>query len=183
MFEIKEAKIPGCYEITLKPFLDKRGLFVKTFHEQIFKERNLAAHFAEEYYSVSAKNVLRGLHFQLPPYDHEKIVFCLAGRAFDVVLDMRKGSPAFGKYESFELSPQRHNMIYIPRGLAHGFYAMQDNTLMFYKVTTAYVPDLDSGIRWDSAGINWPCENPNVSDRDNRLAKFEDFNSPFVFQE
>ncbi|MBN1788090.1 MAG: dTDP-4-dehydrorhamnose 3,5-epimerase [Sedimentisphaerales bacterium] len=183
MFEIKETKIPGCYEIVLKPIKDKRGQFIKTFHELTFKEHNLATDFAEEYYSISARNVLRGMHFQLPPHDHEKIVYCPAGKALDVVLDLRKGSPAFGKYESFELSPEKCNMIYIPRGLAHGFYSQQDNTQMFYKVTTAYVPESDSGVRWDSAKIDWPCKDPVISDKDDKLVKFKDFDSPFTFEE
>jgi dTDP-4-dehydrorhamnose 3,5-epimerase len=183
MFDIIKKQIPGCYEIISKPFYDKRGHFVKTFHEQAFKSYGLAVDFAEEFYSISAKNVLRGLHFQLPPQDHDKIVFCLAGKAFDVVLDIRKGSPAFGKYESFELSPEKFNMVYIPRGLAHGFYSLQDNTLMFYKVTAAHAPNLDSGIRWNSAKITWPCDNPVISDKDNNLPKFDDFDSPFIFKE
>ena len=110
-------------------------------------------------------------------------VFCLTGKAFDVVLDIRKGSPTFGKYESFELSPEKFNMVYITRGLAHGFYSLQDNTLIFYKVTAAHAPNLDSGIRWNSAKITWPCDNPVVSDKDNNLPKFDDFDSPFIFKE
>lgn len=183
MFEIIEKKIPGCYEIRTEPFGDKRGQFVKTFDKQLFKSHGLAANFAEEFYSLSFKNVLRGLHFQLPPHDHEKTVCCLTGKAFDVVLDIRKGSPTFGKYEFIELAPQRYNTIYIPKGLAHGFYAMENNTLLFYKVTTAHVPACDSGILWNSAEINWPCDNPIVSDRDNNLPKFDDFDSPFIFKE
>jgi dTDP-4-dehydrorhamnose 3,5-epimerase len=182
MFEIIEKEIPGCFEIIIEPFQDKRGRFIKTFHEPTFKSHGLATNFVEEFYSLSAKNVLRGLHFQVPPYDHEKIVYCLTGKAFDVVLDIRKGSPTFGKHESFELAPEKHNIIYISRGLAHGFYAIQDNTLMFYKITTTHVPDFDSGIHWNSAGINWPCSNPIVSDRDDNLPRFDDFDSPFIFE-
>ncbi|MDD5010597.1 MAG: dTDP-4-dehydrorhamnose 3,5-epimerase [Phycisphaerae bacterium] len=183
MFEITKKKISGCYEIRTTSFKDKRGQFIKTFHKPTFESYGLAVDFAEEFYSLSAKNVLRGLHFQLPPHDHDKIIFCLAGKAFDVVLDIRKGSPTFGKYETFELSPENFNMVYISRGLAHGFYAAEHNTLLFYKVTTVHTPDFDSGIHWDSAGINWPCRNPIVSARDNSFQKFDDFKSPFTFKE
>jgi dTDP-4-dehydrorhamnose 3,5-epimerase len=181
MMEFIPSRIPGCFEIQPVVFKDERGLFVKTFHEQVFAQHGLETHFAETYYSRSYKGVLRGLHFQVPPYDHAKLVYCIAGRVKDVVVDLRVGSPTYGEFASFLLSAETANMVYVPRGLAHGFYTLSDSAIMMYKVTSVYSPQHDTGIRWDSVGIDWPNDNPIISERDRQFVPLADFQSPFRF--
>ena len=178
--EIRQTEIPGCFEITPKVLKDERGTFVKTFHQEIFKANGLETHFTEEYYSFSKKRVLRGLHFQLPPLDHIKFVYCVSGRVLDAVVDLRIGFPTYGEFETFELSAEKANMLYIPKGLAHGFYVLSESAIMVYKVTTVYSPEHDTGILWNSVGIPWPDEKPIISQRDSRFISFADSKSPFV---
>lgn len=176
-----EAAIPGCYEITPQIFEDERGLFIKTFHKGFFAERGLNTQFDEEFYSVSRKGVLRGLHFQIPPHDLTKLVYCVSGEVLDIVVDLRVGSPTYGEFATFELSATKANLLYIPAGLAHGFYSLKDNTVMMYKCSTVYSPEHDTGILWDSVGIPWLDNSPIVSKRDNSFVRFADFMSPFIF--
>lgn len=178
---IKESKISGCYKLNPKIISDNRGVFVKTFHEHIFTQAGLETCFAEEYYSVSHKGVLRGLHFQTPPKEHTKIVYCVYGEVMDVVVDLRVGSPTYGKYDVFDLNSEKANMLYIPKGLAHGFYVKSNSAVLMYKVTTIYSPENDTGIRWDSVGIPWPIDNPIISERDRMLPKFEDIHNIFAY--
>lgn len=180
--QIIATDIPGCLEIRPPVFADERGKFVKTFQRELFAAHGLAVDFAEEYYSYSHHGVLRGLHFQLPPYQHAKLVYCLSGEVIDVVVDLRVGSPVFGRHVTLTLSGEKANILYIPPGLAHGFYVSGDHALMQYKVTTAYAPEHDTGILWSSAGITWPDPNPLVSRRDAGFVTLERFESPFVFE-
>lgn len=181
--KIIHTQITGCYEIQTNIFTDERGVFVKTFHAEEFGSLGLCVDWKEQYYSTSNVNVLRGLHFQLPPYDHAKLVYCVAGVVEDVALDLRVGSPTYGKVVILELSAQKANMIYLPKGLAHGFYTRNGPAIMVYNVSSSYVPDADRGIRWDSAGINWSVHSPLLSDRDRKFPAFADFKSPFLFCE
>jgi dTDP-4-dehydrorhamnose 3,5-epimerase len=158
-----------------------RGRFVKIFHEPSYAALGLETNFAEEYYSVSHKNVIRGLHFQVPPMDHVKMVYCLEGHALDVVLDLRVGSPTYGQFEMFELNSINSSSIYIPKGMAHGFCALSENTIMVYKVSSVYSPEYDAGILWNSASIPWPNSGLIISDRDRGFPMLKDFNSPFKF--
>jgi dTDP-4-dehydrorhamnose 3,5-epimerase len=180
--QINLTKIPGCYELLPSIFKDERGSFVKTFHEEVFQRHQLTTHFAEEYYSVSRYNVLRGLHFQLPPQDYTKIVYCLQGEVIDVVVDLRKGSPTHGKFELFNLSAENAKIIYMPPGLAHGFYVTSEIAIMCYKVSRVYSPNEDTGIFWSSLGIPWPSINPILSNRDSNFMPFSEFNSPFIYE-
>lgn len=161
---------------------DNRGSFVKTFHKDVFAKHGLVTEFAEEYYSVSHQGVLRGMHFQTPPYEHFKLVYCLAGKVLDAIVDLRIGSPTYKESATFELSAEFGNMLYIAPGMAHGFYALTDEVVMQYKVTTGYVPEHDGGIRWDSAGIPWLDSAPVISDRDSCLLALAAFDSPFHFK-
>lgn len=179
--EVVPSPIPGCFELFPKVFSDARGTFVKTFHDGQFKAQGLEAGFLEEYYSVSHRGVLRGLHFQLPPMDHIKMVYCVEGEVMDVVLDLRKGSPAYGKHAVFNLSGDAANMLYIPAGLAHGFYVKSDRAIMLYKTSTVHSPSHDAGIRWDSAGIPWPSDEPVISSRDASFPSLAEFESPFSY--
>ena len=179
---IEPARIPGCYEIFPQIVEDGRGIFVKTFREDLFATHGLETRFAEEYYSVSRRGVLRGLHFQLPPHEHAKFVYCVAGKVLDAVVDLRTDSPAFGQFAAFELGAEKGNMLYIAPGLAHGFYALTENVIMLYKVTSVYSPEHDSGIKWDSVGIPWPDGAPVLSDRDRGFPPLSKFKSPFHYR-
>jgi len=179
MFELKPSKLTGCFEIQPKVFDDARGRFVKVFHEKLFAEQGLETNFAEEYYSVSHKNVVRGLHFQLPPMDHVKMVYCVQGEVMDAVVDLRLGSPTYGQYALFHLSAAKANSIYIPKGMAHGFCTLSEQAIMVYKVSTIYSPAHDAGILWNSVGITWPISLPILSARDQSFPALADFQAPF----
>lgn len=178
---VTSADMPGVYEIHPDHRKDSRGCFVKTFHKHLFAAHGLEVNWAEQYYSVSRKGVLRGLHFQLPPHDHAKMVYCVRGSVFDVVVDLRRGSPTYGKHVTFELSPDDANLVYIPHGCAHGFQVMSKEAILVYNVTTVYAAEHDAGIRWDSARVEWPLPNPILSPRDRSLPGLSEFKSPFVF--
>jgi len=178
---IKETAIQGCFEIEPTVFRDQRGSFVKHFHEEQFQSCGLETYFPEEFYSRSAEGVLRGLHFITPPYDQVKIVTCVYGRVLDAVVDLRLGSPSFGKSVLIDLNDERCNMVYMEKGMAHGFYVPSGEAVLLYRVSTMHSATHDKGIRWDSAGIQWPTSNPVVSSRDAALPAFESFESPFEF--
>lgn len=180
--ELKRTSIQGCYELFPVVHSDSRGSFVKTFHREVFATHHLNTVFPEEYYSTSQRGVLRGMHFQRPPHDHTKIVYCVAGRVMDFVVDIRVGSPTYGMYVGFDLNASVANMIYIPSGLAHGFYVVSDQATLIYKVSTVYAPESDSGVLWSSLGISWPTKTPLVSDRDSKFIPLDDFSSPFIFE-
>lgn len=180
---VEEMNIPGCYQLFPQVRTDARGRFLKTFHKDVYAEHGLVTGFAEEYYSVSHKGVLRGMHFQTPPHAHFKLVYCLSGSVLDAIVDLRAGSPTYRQATTIELSVEAGNMLYIPPGMAHGFYALTDDAVMQYKVTTVYAPHNDAGIRWDSAGIDWPDTQPLVSERDAGFPRLEDYDSPFVYVE
>ena len=180
--ELRSTPIPNCYEIKLVPRQDRRGLFLKTFRVDFFEKYNLATNYQEEYYSISHQRVLRGLHFQKPPHDHVKLVYCVAGEIMDAVVDLRKGSPTFGQFQTFRLSAEKANMVYIPKGLAHGFYVLSESAIVMYKVTTTYAPGFDAGLLWNSVGIPWPNSDPILSERDRSFVPLSEFTSPFSFQ-
>ncbi len=179
MFDLRPSKLAGCYELQPKAFDDARGRFVKVFHEQSFAAQGLETGFAEEYYSVSHKNVLRGMHFQLPPMDHVKMVYCVEGDVMDAVVDLRVGSSTYGCFDCFELSAAKANSLYIPKGLAHGFYVRSARAIMVYKVSTVYSPEHDAGVLWDSMEIPWPISEPIMSVRDATFPRLNEFVSPF----
>lgn len=180
MFTTTESNLPGCLELMPKRQTDIRGAFVKVFHYEAYRELGLRCDFKEEYYSYSIPGVIRGIHFQTPPHDHTKIVYCASGRVLDVVVDLRVGSPTFKKSALFELSPQRASMLYIPPGFGHGFYTIEPS-LMQYKVTSVYASEHDTGIRWDSLDVFWPQKDVIVSERDKSFPSLDDFESPFKY--
>lgn len=181
--ELRVTPIPGCWQIMPRVFRDERGSFVKTFHRNLSAEYGLVTEFAEEFYSWSRRGVLRGLHFQLPPAQHTKVVTCLVGEVLDVVVDLRKGSPTYGRHALFPLRAEHATLLYIPEGVAHGFLAISDNALMYYQVTSVHSLEHDAGIRWDSAGISWPSSTPLVSARDAAFPSLNEFDSPFRYIE
>jgi dTDP-4-dehydrorhamnose 3,5-epimerase len=173
--------LAGCYELFASVHRDPRGRLVKTFNEPTFGAAGLATHFAEEYYSVSGQRVLRGLHFQVPPYEHTKLVYCTEGEVLDAVVDLRRGSPTFSRHHVLQLSAHRGNLLYIPPGIAHGFYVSGASATLVYKTTSVYSQAHDGGVRWDSAGIPWPDPDPILSDRDRALPALREFQSPFRY--
>ena len=177
--EKQNTKIEGLYLIKTKILYDNRGKFVKIFHNQSFNELGLNTNFVESYYSISDENVIRGMHFQIPPEDHNKLVYVPEGKIIDVVLDIRKKSKTFGKFETFELSSQNGYYVYIPKGCAHGFLSLEHNTNVTYMQTTIYNKICDKGIRYDSFGFDWNCKNPIISDRDKGLPEFSGYKSLF----
>jgi dTDP-4-dehydrorhamnose 3,5-epimerase len=177
-----ETGIPGCYEVQFPAHRDSRGVFVKVVHSSTFAAQGLNASFVETFYTVSGENVLRGMHLQLPPADHSKLVYCVAGNVLDVALDLRMGSPAFGKFEAVELSADKRNALYLPGGVAHGFHVRHAPAIMVYHTTSEHVISLDSGVRWDSFGAPWNAESPVVSARDSALPTLRDFRTPFEFE-
>ncbi len=181
--ELHPTPIPGCWRIVPRLIRDERGSFVKTFHRDLSAKHGLVTEFAEEFYSWSRRGVLRGLHFQLPPAQHTKVVTCLVGEVLDAVVDLRVGSPAYGRHALFPLRAEEATLLYIPEGVAHGFLAKSDNALMYYQVTSVHSPEHDAGIRWDTAGISWPSVEPIMSARDAAFPALKDFDSPFRYCE
>ncbi len=181
--KITEMKIAGCFEICLNFRPDDRGFFIKTFINSVFQENNFAVTYSEDFYTSSKKNVLRGMHFQLPPKALVKTVYCLNGKILDVFVDLRVNSPTYLQTESLILSPEIPRVLYLPKGIAHGFLSLQDDSVVCYKVDQEYDPVLDSGIRWDSFGFDWPVKDPIVSQRDSQLPILKNFINPFVFTE
>ena len=180
---VRATAIQGLLRIEPSAANDQRGSFIKTFRMQEFQELGLATAFKEEYYSTSRHRVLRGMHLQIPPYEHAKIVCCMVGKVIDATVDLRIGSPTFGQSAMFELNGSRGDMLYIPVGVAHGFYVPGESATLMYKVTAVYSREHDCGIRWDSAGIPWPDTSPIVSERDCSLPALADFCSPFCYMD
>jgi dTDP-4-dehydrorhamnose 3,5-epimerase len=176
-----ESKLPGCFIVQFPIFQDDRGHFVKTIQSSLFKARGLEGDFQECFYTTSFEKVLRGMHFQTPPSDHAKLLYCTAGSIFDVALDLRVGSPTYGKHEVYELSTLASNAVYLPRGIAHGFCVREAPAVMVYHVSSEHDEACDAGIHWNSFGAAWPVDNPIVSHRDSGLCSFKDFESPFKY--
>lgn len=177
--DIKELPLEGCFVITPKVFHDERGTFVKSYHEVTFSEKNLNFSMKEEFYSISKKNVFRGMHFQLPPAAHSKLVYCAKGEVQDYLVDLRKTSKTYGKHLSINLSEANCNILYIPVGIAHGFLSLSDESLMVYKTDHVYSPELDSGILWSSCNLNLQVEDVLISNRDTLFNSLDSFESPF----
>ena len=177
--EIKETPLRGCHILEPRILADTRGRFVKPFHIDDYGQAGLYFDIREEYYSVSKKDVLRGLHFQTPPRATKKIVTCLSGRIFDVVVDLRKHSPTLKQYFSIELTSEKGNLLFIPEGFAHGFCVLSDTATVLYMCSEVYSPENDAGVHWNSAGIPWPVKQPIVSGKDDLLVVLDQFDNPF----
>lgn len=173
--KIERTAIEGVYIIDNFNAADDRGLFVKTFNSNSFKENNLDFKIRESYYSISKKNVIRGMHFQLPPHDHEKLVYVPKGSILDVIVDLRKKSKTYKKFISVNLSDENKKSIFIPKGLAHGFKSLENDTITVYNVTTEHDLRSDNGINYNSFGFDWKLSKPNVSQRDMALDTLNEF--------
>lgn len=180
--EFIETSLNGAYSIKPKVFRDERGFFLESYNEKIFSENGIDAKFVQDNHSMSlTKGVLRGLHFQLPPNEQVKLVRVTKGKVYDVIVDLRKNSPTYGKWEGFELSVDNFDMLFIPRGFAHAYQTLEDYTEFMYKVDNYYSPKHESGIIWNDPALNidWPIKNPILSKKDSKLQFFKDFDSPF----
>lgn len=177
--EIIKTPFEGLLVLQTVNFQDNRGGFQKLFNFDFFKENGLDCDFKELYYSVNKANVVRGMHFQTPPFDHTKVVYVSKGRIKDVVVDIRKNSKTYGKCFSIELDDQKGQYLYIPKGFAHGFVTLEDGSIVNYAQTTCYAKDNDCGIDAISIGFDWGIDNPIRSGRDLTFEKLNEFNSPF----
>jgi len=177
--DLLPTAILECFRV--KPFLlkDSRGSFFKTFNKNEFFQLGLATEWPEQYFSISQRGVIRGMHFQTPPYAHEKLVFCLKGKVLDVVLDLRRESSTYGCVSAMELDGSQGDGVYIPKGLAHGFATLSEEAMMGYLTTTVHSPEYDCGIHWASIDVDWRVKNPIVSLRDGKHPPLDQFNSPF----
>jgi dTDP-4-dehydrorhamnose 3,5-epimerase/CDP-3, 6-dideoxy-D-glycero-D-glycero-4-hexulose-5-epimerase len=171
--------IDGLFLLSNSLFYDGRGCFKKVFSKDAFVELDLNTDFVELYFSISKKNVIRGMHFQTPPVDHVKLVYVITGKIHDVCLDLRHNSKTFGKFFDCIVSGDDSNYLYIPRGIAHGFASLENNTVVHYAQTSCYSKEHDSGVRYDSFGFTWNIRNPIVSDRDKSFPNFADFHTEF----
>lgn len=160
---------------------DNRGAFVKNFSEEAFSQAGINFTPKENFYSVSKQGVLRGMHFQAPPFAYDKLVYCVHGRIHDVVLDIRIGSPTYGQVWSGELDALRGDALFLPPGFAHGFHALEPDSIVAYSVSEVHNPKSDLGVHWDSFGHSWNCGHPIVSARDHALPRLEDLANPFAF--
>lgn len=171
----RPAPLPGVVVVEPQVFGDARGSFMETYHAGKFAEAGIGEAFVQDNHSVSRRGVLRGLHFQarLP---QGKLVRVIRGEIFDVAVDLRRGSPRFGRWHGEVLSAANRRMLYVPPGFAHGFCALSDQAAVLYKCTELYVPELDRGVRWDDPdlGIAWPVTGPVLSEKDARWPRLRD---------
>jgi len=179
MWKVEELPLKDAKLITLPAFADARGTFVKTFHDTTLKEAGINFALKESYFSLSKKDVIRGMHFQLPPHHHSKIVFCPQGAILDVIVDLRKTSSTFGQHYAHELSAENHLAYYIPEGFAHGFKSLTDDAITYYLVSSEYSQQHDTGVRYDTIGFDWGVGSPVISERDMGFVRLEEWETPF----
>ena len=181
-----QTSIPEVLIIEPKVFYDPRGYFMESFSAKIFQEKGFSSQFVQDNESKSSYGVLRGLHYQLPPVAQSKLVRVLLGRVLDVAVDIRRGSPTFGKYVSTELTDSNKLMMYIPRGFAHGFVVLSEECILQYKCDNYYSPEHEGSIKWDDLSINvdWRISDNDIllSDKDKKHpslmdAKLFDYNT------
>ena len=179
-----KTKISDVYIIEPSVFGDNRGYFLESFNLEKFEENIYPIKFVQDNESKSSKGVLRGLHFQKPPFNQAKLVRCIEGRVMDVAVDIRKGSPTYGKHVAIELTGENKRQLFVPRGFAHGFSVLSHTAVFAYKVDNTYAPDFDDGIRWNDKELNiqWGLEESEVlvSAKDTELPFFSEFESPFT---
>ena len=164
-----KTKLKGAFTISLEPLTDERGAFARTFCKKGFNKIKHEGEFVQINHSFNKhKGTVRGMHFQLPPFQEIKLIRCIRGSVFDVIIDLRKKSPTFLQYFSVELSAENRKMIYVPKNFAHGFQTLSDNTELIYHHTEFYNANADSGIRFDDPKLNisWPLEPKMISEKD-----------------
>ncbi|WP_308596366.1 dTDP-4-dehydrorhamnose 3,5-epimerase [uncultured Parabacteroides sp.] len=183
--EVIKTAIDGVVIIEPKIFKDSRGYFFESFSQNEFEDKVRKINFVQDNESMSSYGVMRGLHFQRPPYAQSKLVRCVKGRVLDVAVDIRKGSPTFGQHVAVELSEENHRQFFIPRGFAHGFAVLSDTAVFQYKCDNFYHPEADGGIsiKDESLGIDWkiPMKEAILSDKDLKHNCLRNFDSPFDY--
>jgi dTDP-4-dehydrorhamnose 3,5-epimerase len=181
--KISELNLKGVFEIILEPKIDSRGFFMRTYDKEIFKQHNINREWVQENHTLSEKKgTIRGLHFQFPPFAETKLLRCIHGAIYDVFVDLRKDSPTFGKWGSIELTAQNKKMVLIPRGFAHGFCTLTDNSEILYKVDNYYNANAECGIIWNDSDlqINWPVKQSVISDKDSKNINFKQFQREYA---
>lgn len=183
-FQFIRLEIPEIVLIKPKVFIDDRGFFLETYKYSEFASFGIKERFVQDNHSKSSRNVLRGLHFQSHPKAQGKLIRCIRGRIWDVGVDIRKGSPTFGKWVGVELSEDNFIMLYIPAGFAHGFCVLSDEAEVQYKCTEEYSPELDNGIIWNDPeiNINWPVKEPILSVKDSKLPYLKNADINFHYE-
>jgi dTDP-4-dehydrorhamnose 3,5-epimerase len=185
MLDVRETDIPGLLVLTPRRFGDARGWFEECWNAERWAAAGIADAFVQDNHSLSAApGTLRGLHFQAPPHSQGKLVRCGRGRLWDVAVDIRRGSPTYGRHMGLELSAENGVQLWIPEGFAHGFVTREADTEIVYKCTGYYAPEADGGVAWDSAGIDWGLEGaaPVLSEKDAALPALDGFDSPFAWE-
>lgn len=181
-----KTDIEGVVIIEPRVFTDARGYFFESFSQREFEEEVRKINFVQDNESMSSYGVMRGLHFQRPPYTQSKLVRCVKGAVLDVAVDIRKGSPTYGQHVSCLLTEENHKMIFVPRGFAHGFSVLSETAVFQYKCDNFYAPQADGGISIldESLGIDWqiPTEKAILSEKDTRHELLRDFDSPFSME-
>lgn len=182
---IIQTSIPSVVIIEPRLFKDDRGYFFESFSERDFNAQVREVKFVQDNESMSSYGVMRGLHFQRPPFTQSKLVRCVKGAVLDVAVDIRKGSPTYGQHVAVELTEENHRQFFVPRGFAHGFAVLSETAIFQYKCDNFYHPEADGGISIldDSLGINWriPTDHAILSEKDTKHPLLKDFDSPFDF--
>ena len=183
--EVIKTDIEGVVIIEPKVWRDERGYFFESFSQREFCEKVRRVNFVQDNESMSSYGVMRGLHFQRPPFTQSKLVRCVRGAVLDVAVDIRKGSPTFGQHVAVELTEDNHRQFFVPRGFAHGFAVLSEEAVFQYKCDNFYAPQADGGISIvdGSLGIDWriPVDKAILSEKDTKHALLKDFDSPFLY--
>jgi dTDP-4-dehydrorhamnose 3,5-epimerase len=174
-----EDVLNGAKVITLMSSSDARGSFTKTFHETTLAAAGINFTLRESYFSLSRRDVIRGMHFQLPPHQHSKMVFCPQGAIIDVIVDLRKDSPTYRQHYATVLSAENHKAYFIPEGFAHGFKSLTDDAITYYLVSSEYSKEHDTGILYSSIGYDWEVAEPIISERDLSFVGLDEWASAF----
>lgn len=184
--EVIKTAIDGLMIIQPNVFNDARGYFFESFSQREFEEKVRRIKFVQDNESMSSYGVMRGLHFQAPPFTQSKLVRCVKGRVLDVAVDIRKGSPTYGQHVAVELTEDNHRQFFVPRGFAHGFAVLSETAIFQYKCDNFYAPQVDGGVSImdDSLGIDWhiPIDKAILSEKDMKHALLKDFDSPFTIE-
>ena len=183
-FKFIRLKIPDVILVEVQSFSDERGYFMESFKESVFSDNGINTKFVQDNYSHSIKGVLRGLHYQKNPKAQAKLVMAITGEIFDVAVDIRKGSPTYGKWVGETLSDKNHKMLYVPEGFAHGFCVTSEKADVLYKVNSEYSPENERGILWNDPeiSIKWPTDKPIMMKKDLDLPTLQNADNDFVYQ-
>jgi len=178
--QIEKTSFDGLLVIKPKIYNDERGYFMESYKQSIFEE-NTGVTFVQDNESLSQKNVIRGLHFQVPPFAQAKLIRVIKGSILDVVVDLRKDSKTFGKHYKHKLTSENKHQLFIPEGFAHGFLSLEDDTVILYKCSAYYHKESEDALLWNdkTLNINWETKNPIITEKDRNAKKFSIFESPF----